>query len=84
MNSLRKEGYKIKFINETIVYHRIRKKLEIDEAFIKAKAEVLKIILGKFGAYIYLNLILIKNINKINSIRKVDAFINAMKMTLRN
>ena len=84
MNALRKEGYKIKFVNKTIVYHRIRKDIQIDEGFIKSKAEVLKIILGKFGAYIYLNLILVKNIKKINSIGKIDAFINAMNMTILN
>ena len=54
-----KEGYKIKFIDKTIVYHRIRRNTIIDEKFIRSKAEVLKRILGKFGACIYLNLILL-------------------------
>ena len=84
INDLRKEGYKIKFIDKTIVYHRIRRNTIIDEKFIRSKAEVLKRILGKFGACIYLNLILIKNFRKIKGIKNAKAFINAIKMTILN
>ena len=84
INYLRREGYKIKFIDKTIVYHRIRKNTIIDEEFIRAKSEVLKRILGRFGAYIYLNLILIKNFKKIKGVKNVKAFINVMKMTILN
>ena len=84
INYLRREGYKIKFIDKTIVYHRIRKNTIIDEEFIRAKSEVLKRILGRFGAYIYLNLILIKNFKKIKGVKNVKAFKNVMKMTILN
>ncbi|MFR4410868.1 MAG: glycosyltransferase family 2 protein [Clostridium sp.] len=84
MNSLKKEGYNIRFVNKDIVYHEIRKGAIIDENFIKGKSELLKIILGRFGACIYLNLILIKNFKKIKVIKKADAFINVIKFTILN
>lgn len=84
LNDLKKLGYKIKFVDKTVVYHEIKKNTIIDEKFIKAKAEILKIILGRLKAYIYLNLILIKNFKKIREIKKTKAFINAIKMTMLN
>lgn len=84
LNDLKKLGYKIKFVDKTVVYHEIKKNTIIDEKFIKAKAEILKIILGRLKAYIYLNLILIKNFKKIKEIKKTKAFINAIKMTMLN
>ena len=74
LHDLVKKGNKIRFVDKTVVFHQIKNTFEIDDRFIETKAEILKRILGKFRAYIFLNLILIKYYKNINKIGKLNAF----------
>lgn len=72
-------GKKIVFINETVIFHQKKVPSDIDETFIDSKSEVLKIILGNIKGYFFINLILLKNFNKISSINKGTMFLYAFK-----
>lgn len=68
LNEFFKKGYSMIFLDETIVFHPSKTASTINDKFILTKSKILKEILGSWKGYIFMNLILIKNINRIESL----------------